>query len=184
MQKKRLMRVEMLRAELKRRLGEALESGDAGRIAAMANLVKLMGIALAPLAADAEVDPATLTLTVQQVAQALGFHPEHVRRLLRGGALAGERVGRDYQVALPVLIGWQDRQRTWGQTPVQQPFSPLSYEKARTEMLAHVALDKEALAWDFFAAFVSPPSWLPSRQREEPPSGKGEAAQEDEGPKL
>ena len=177
MEKNHLLRVETLRAELKRRLGETLESGDAGKIAAMANLVKLMGIALAPLAPDAEVNPAALTLTVQQVAQALGFHPEHVRRLLRGGALAGERVGRDYQVTLPALIAWQDRQRAWGQT-LPLPFSPLSYEKAQTEMLAHVALEKEALAWDFFTGLVSPPSWVPSRKWKNPSSGEDDAAQE------
>ena len=178
MEKKHLLRVEMLRTELKRRLGEALESGDAGKIAAMANLVKLMGIALAPLAPDDEVDSATLRLTVPQVAQALGFHPEHVRRLLRSGALAGERVGRDYQVTLPSLIAWQDSQRTWGQTAYTL-LSPLSYEKAQTEMLAHVALEKEALAWDIFNRFVSPPSWLSARQQENPSSGEVDSAQED-----
>ena len=178
MEKKHLLRVETLRAELKRRLGETLESGDAGKIAAMANLVKLMGIALAPLAPDAEVDPATLTLTVQQVAQALGFHPEHVRRLLRGGTLAGERVGRDYQVALPALIAWQDRQYTWGQTAYTMR-SPLSYERAQTEMLAHVALDKEALTWDLFTRSAFP-GWPVSRQREAPLSGEDDPAQEDE----
>ncbi len=111
MEKKRQARVEALRAELLRRMGAALESGDAGRMVAMANLVKLMGVAMASLPADAEVDPTTLTLTSGQVAQALGFHPEHVRRLLRGGSLAGERQGRDYQVPLPALITWLDRQR-------------------------------------------------------------------------
>ena len=111
MEKKRQVRVETLRVELMRRLGAAVESGDAGRIVAMANLVKLMGVAMAALSADAEVDPTTLTLTSGQVAQALGFHPEHVRRLLRAGSLAGERAGRDYQVPLPALIAWLDRQR-------------------------------------------------------------------------
>lgn len=182
MEKKRLMRVETLRAELKRRLGETLESGEAEKIAAMANLVKLMGIALAPLAPDAEVDPATLTLTVQQVAQALEFHPEHVRRLLRSGALAGERVGRDYQVALPALIAWQDHQRAWGQT-AQQTNRLVPFEKVQAEMFARVALDKETLAWDFFTGFVQPPRWLSSRERK-PPSFSEDVAQGDEGQEI
>ena len=127
-EKKRQARVEALRAELLRRMGAALESGDAGRMVAMANLVKLMGVALAALPADAEVDPTTLTLTSGQVAQALGFHPEHVRRLLRGGSLASERQGRDYQVPLPALIAWLDRQRNERKT---LPFalSPLLWDQ-------------------------------------------------------
>ncbi len=135
MEKKRQTRVETLRGELMRRMGAAMESGDAGRIVAMANLVKLMGVALAGLPAEAEVDPTTLTLTSGQVARALGFHPEHVRRLLRGGSLSGERVGRDYQVPLPALITWLDRQRNERKTlpfalsPVlwDQPLEPASY---------------------------------------------------------
>ena len=128
MEKKRQARVETLRGELLRRMSAAMSSGDASKIVAMANLVKLMGVALASLPADAEVDPTTLTLTSGQVAQALGFHPEHVRRLLRGGSLASERVGRDYQVPLPALITWLDRQRNERKT---LPFAliPLLWEQ-------------------------------------------------------
>jgi excisionase family DNA binding protein len=134
MDKKRQARVETLRAELLRRMGMALESGEAGKVVAMANLVKLMGVALSSLPGDAEVDPTTLTLTSGQVAQALGFHPEHVRRLLRGGSLAGERQGRDYQVPLPALVAWLDRQRNDRRTVpfgfssllVDQPVEPVS----------------------------------------------------------
>lgn len=173
MEKKHLIRVEALRAELKRRLGEALESGDAGKIAAMANLVKLMGIALAPLAPDVEVDPAALTLTVQQVAQALGFHPEHVRRLLRGGALAGERVGRDYQVALSTLITWLDQSK---QPPAPGvPFRPVfqHYTHAEPDALSHLLLDKEADFWDVFTRYMRPGKRLPGQQQE-PFSGEEE----------
>ncbi len=176
MEKKHLLRVEMLRAELKRRLGETLESGDGGKIAAVANLVKLMGIALAPLDANAEVDPATLTLTVQQVAQALGFHPEHVRRLLRSGALAGERAGRDYQVALPTLIAWLDQSK--GPTMSDVPLHLMSqhYTRAEPDMLSHLLLDKEANFWDAFTRSMRP-GWRSPGQQQEPSSGEDDAAQ-------
>lgn len=135
MEKKLQAHVGTLRAELLRRMGAALESGDAGKMVAMANLVKLMGVAMESLPAEAEVDPTTLTLTSGQVAQALGFHPEHVRRLLRGGSLASERQGRDYQVPLPALIAWLDRQRNERKTlpfalsPLlwDQPLEPASF---------------------------------------------------------
>lgn len=174
MEKKHLLRVETLRAELKRRLGETLESGDAGKIAAMANLVKLMGIALASLAPDAEVDPATLTLTVPQVAQALGFHPEHVRRLLRSGALAGERAGRDYQVALPTLIAWLDQSKEPSAPGV--PFRLMSqhYTAAEPDMLSMLLLDKEANFWDLFTRHMRP-DWRSSGQQQEPSSGEDTA---------
>lgn len=177
MEKKHLLRVETLRAELKRRLGEILESGDGGKIAAMANLVKLMGIALAPLVPAAEVDPATLTLTVQQVAQALGFHPEHVRRLLRSGALAGERVGRDYQVALPTLIAWLDQSKEPSVPGV--PFRLMSQQYTPTEpdMLSILLLDKEASFWDSFTRHMRP-GWRSPGQQQEPSSGEDDTAQE------
>jgi excisionase family DNA binding protein len=176
-EKKHLLRVEMLRAELKRRLGETLESGDGGKIAAVANLVKLMGIALAPLDANAEVDPATLTLTVQQVAQALGFHPEHVRRLLRSGALAGERAGRDYQVALPTLIAWLDQSK--GPTMSDVPLHLMSqhYTRAEPDMLSHLLLDKEANFWDAFTRSMRA-GWRSPGQQQEPSSGEDDIAQE------
>lgn len=33
------------------------------------------------------------SLTVPEVAQRLGYHPDHVRRLLKAGTIKGERVG-------------------------------------------------------------------------------------------
>ena len=32
-------------------------------------------------------------LTVQETAQALGYHPNHVRRLLQAGTIKGEKIG-------------------------------------------------------------------------------------------
>ncbi len=182
-EKKRLVRVEVLRAALKRRMSEALDSGDDGQIATTANLVKVMGIALAPLAPHAEVDPATLTLTVGQVALALGFHPEHVRRLLRCGSLAGERVGRDYQIPLLALAGWLDRQRKESWKPFDST-SPLRFETARAELLSHLALEKEALTWDFYLRHAHP-DWMTAGQQPgaaEPKAGPAQHPQQPQEP--
>ncbi len=32
-------------------------------------------------------------LTIKQAAQALGYHPDHVRRLIRAGVIQAEKVG-------------------------------------------------------------------------------------------
>ena len=44
-----------------------------------------------------------LELPTRQVATVLGFHPEHVRRLIRSGRLRARRVGGDYRVSLDDL---------------------------------------------------------------------------------
>ncbi len=162
MEKKRQTRVETLRGELLRRMSAAMSSGDASKIVAMANLAKLMGVALAALPAEAEVDPTTLTLTSGQVAQALGFHPEHVRRLLRGGSLASERVGRDYQVPLPALVAWLDRQRNERKT---LPFalSPLLWDQPLEP--TSVATWQRFLSSQGFPLYQTPP---------EPPESEAE----------
>jgi excisionase family DNA binding protein len=168
MEKKRQARVETLRSELMRRMSAAMGSGDAGRIVAMANLVKLMGVAMVALPADAEVDPTALTLTSGQVAQALGFHPEHVRRLLRGGSLAGERVGRDYQVPLPALITWLDRQRSERKT-LPFAFSSLLWEQPL-----------EPASFATWQRFLSSQGFPFSQKTPEPPAPESDAPAADE----
>ena len=50
--------------------------------------------------AAAEVDPEALVVGTRQAAVILGFHPEHVRRLIRTGRLRAAIVGGDYQILL------------------------------------------------------------------------------------
>jgi excisionase family DNA binding protein len=72
-------------------------------IALTADRTKAMAVALAGLPDDAEVSLATLELTTRQAAVVLGFHPEHVRRLLRSSTLRARRVGGDYRILLDDL---------------------------------------------------------------------------------
>jgi excisionase family DNA binding protein len=59
-----------------------------------------MAVALAGLPDDADIEVDALDLSTRAVASVLGFHPEHVRRLIRGGRLRARRVGGDYRLAL------------------------------------------------------------------------------------
>ncbi len=72
-------------------------------VALTADRTKAMAVALAGLPDDAPVSVAGLELATRQAAAVLGFHPEHVRRLIRGGRLRARRVGGDYRIALDDL---------------------------------------------------------------------------------
>lgn len=73
---------------------------DAEAIALTADRTKAMAVALAGIPDDAMVALAGLELSVRQAATIPGFHPEHVRRLIRSARLRARRVGGDYRIAL------------------------------------------------------------------------------------
>jgi len=98
------MKVSTLRQRLASRLGEALESGDVDTICRVAGYVRAVGVALAPCSGDDDVDLALLTVDSQQAAQILGYHREHVRRLVRQEALDAEKQGNEYRIPLTSLI--------------------------------------------------------------------------------
>jgi excisionase family DNA binding protein len=76
---------------------------DAEAIALTADRTKAMAVALAGMPDDAPVTVARLELSVRQAATVLGFHPEHVRRLIRSARLRARRTGGDYRIALDEL---------------------------------------------------------------------------------
>lgn len=92
-----------LRDHLAAALARAMRRPEPRAVALTADRTKAMAVALAGLADEAPVDLATLELPVGRVAVVLGFHPEHVRRLIRGGRLRARRVGGDYRVRLDDL---------------------------------------------------------------------------------
>jgi excisionase family DNA binding protein len=92
-----------LRAHLAAALHAAMRRPDAGAIALTADRTKAMAVALAGLSDEAQVPLAGMDLSVRQAATVLGFHPEHVRRLIRTARLRARRVGGDYRVALDDL---------------------------------------------------------------------------------
>ena len=48
-------------------------------------------------------------LEVNEAADFLGYHPEHVRRLVRQGKLPARRIGKSYVFDAGELEAWQDR---------------------------------------------------------------------------
>jgi hypothetical protein len=97
------MRVGQLRERLAAALDAAMRTREADAIALTAERAKAMAVAMAGLADDVEVQPAALDLSTRSAAIVLGFHPEHVRRLIRGGRLRARRVHGDYRVLVDDL---------------------------------------------------------------------------------
>ena len=97
------MKAGLLRRRLAAALGAAMRNREAAAIALVADRTKATGVALAGLADDAEIDLAALDMPTRSVATVLGYHPEHVRRLIRTGRLRARRVGGDYRVLVDDL---------------------------------------------------------------------------------
>lgn len=97
------MKVGVLRERLASALDAAMRTREADAIALTADRAKAMAVALAGMSEEAEVEPARLDLSTRAAATVLGFHPEHVRRLIRGGRLRARRIGGDYRVRLDDL---------------------------------------------------------------------------------
>jgi excisionase family DNA binding protein len=89
-----------LREHLAAALHAAMRRPDAEAIALTADRTKAMAVALAGLPDDASVLLTGVELSVRQAATVLGFHPEHVRRLIRSARLRAHRIGGDYRIAL------------------------------------------------------------------------------------
>lgn len=97
------MKAGLLRERLASALDAAMRTREADAIALTAERAKAMAVAMAGLPDDAEVEPAALDLSTRTAAIVLGFHPEHVRRLIRGGRLRARRVRGDYRVLVDDL---------------------------------------------------------------------------------
>ena len=86
-----------------------MRTREADAIALTADRAKAVGVALSGMAADADVVPAELTVSTRGAALVLGFHPEHVRRLIRSGRLRAVRASGDYRLRVddlwPLLEG-------------------------------------------------------------------------------
>jgi excisionase family DNA binding protein len=97
------MKAGLLRRRLAAALGAAMRNRDADAIALVADRTKATGVALAGLPDDAEIELSVLDMPTRAVATVLGYHPEHVRRLIRTGRLRARRVGGDYRVLVDDL---------------------------------------------------------------------------------
>jgi excisionase family DNA binding protein len=97
------MKVGLLRERLTAALETAMRNREAEAIALTADRTKAMAVALAGMPDDAEIEVDALEVSTRAAATILGFHPEHVRRLIRTGRLRARRVGGDYRMILDDL---------------------------------------------------------------------------------
>lgn len=97
------MKAALVRQRVTAALETAMRTRDGGAIALTADRAKATGVALAGLPDDADVDLAELELSTRAAATVLGFHPEHVRRLIRTGRVRARRIGVDYRLRLDDL---------------------------------------------------------------------------------
>lgn len=97
------MRAGVLRRRVVAALDAAVRNREASAIALTADRVKATAVALVGIADDVEIEPARLAVTTRGAATVLGFHPEHIRRLIRGGRLPARRERGDYRVLLDDL---------------------------------------------------------------------------------
>jgi excisionase family DNA binding protein len=97
------MRAGTLRRRLVAAVDAAVRTRGPDAIALTADRAKVTAAALAGLPDDANVVLAELELPTRTAATVLGFHPEHVRRLVRAGRLPARRVGGDLRVRVDDL---------------------------------------------------------------------------------
>lgn len=92
------MKVGLLRERLAAALASGMRRREPEVIALTADRTKAMAVALAGMTDDDEVEPETLEIGTERAAAILGFHPEHVRRLIRTARLRARRVGGDFRI--------------------------------------------------------------------------------------
>jgi len=97
------MKVRVLRERVTAAMATGMLRSEPEVVALTADRTKAMAVALVGLDADAEVDIETLELSTTRTAAVLGFHPEHVRRLIRTGRLRARRIGGDYRIRVTDL---------------------------------------------------------------------------------
>jgi excisionase family DNA binding protein len=97
------MKVGDLREHLAAAMAGGMRRHEPEAVALTADRTKAMAVALAGLDPNAEVDPESLAVGTKNAAIILGFHPEHVRRLIRTGRLRATLVGGDYRIGLSDL---------------------------------------------------------------------------------
>lgn len=94
------MRVGVLRERMAAAMASGMRRPEPEVVALTLDRTKAMAVALAGLDDDDEVEVSELDVPTVRAAAILGFHPEHVRRLIRGGRLRAHRVAGDYRIRI------------------------------------------------------------------------------------
>jgi len=97
------MKVGVLRERVAAAMASGMQRDEPEVVALTADRTKAMAVALAGLDDEAEVEVEELDVSTARTAAILGFHPEHVRRLIRTGRLRARRIGGDYRIRVTDL---------------------------------------------------------------------------------
>jgi len=97
------MKAGVLRGRLAAALEAAMHRPEPEAVGLTADRTKAMAVAIAGLGDEEEVEVESLDVGTRIAGVILGYHPEHVRRLIRTGRLRARRVGGDYRVLLTEL---------------------------------------------------------------------------------
>jgi excisionase family DNA binding protein len=92
------VKVGLLRERLAAALAGGMRRPEPEIVALTADRTKAMAVALAGLADEDDVEVDSLEVGTSRAAAILGFHPEHVRRLIRVGRLRARRVGGNFRI--------------------------------------------------------------------------------------
>ncbi len=92
------MNVGSLREHLAAALLSGMRRPEAEKVALTADRAKALAVALAGLGDEDDVDVESLEVGTAAAGIILGFHREHVRRLIRTGRLRARLVAGDYRV--------------------------------------------------------------------------------------
>jgi excisionase family DNA binding protein len=94
------MNVGIIRERLLQCVSDTLQAGAVDDIFLVADQLRVLGSALAGLPNGEEIDLHQQTLDTARAARLLGYHAEHVRRLIRHGTLPATKAGADYRIPL------------------------------------------------------------------------------------
>jgi hypothetical protein len=100
------MKVGDLRRKVFLALTNLIEEGDAPTVAAAMTYARLTLIALAERSAAEDVQLDKLEVGTETAALMLDFHPEHLRFVLRHGAMQARKENGEYRIAVSEIAGF------------------------------------------------------------------------------
>ena len=115
------MKVATIRELLIHRVAEVVQGGTLADAFIASDQLRVIAGALAHLPGDADIDLDTFTVDTTQAAQMLSYHAEHVRRLIRQGAIRSTKVGVDYRIPLTEIFAALVRRHHAGPPPELSP---------------------------------------------------------------
>jgi hypothetical protein len=137
------MKVGTIRERLLKRVAEVLAEGSVDDVFLVSDQVRVIAGALANASVDDEVDLSACTVDTAQAARMLSYHAEHVRRLIRQGAIRASKVNADYRIPIGELFNVLVKRHREEPAPtlLPTPRAEASALSASTNTSLEVAID-------------------------------------------